>query len=721
MPELLLEISCEEIPARMQTRAAADLARLLGDALKDAGFEFTNLRTFAGPRRLTAVIDGLPAKAPDVREERKGPRVGAPEQALAGFLRSAGLDSIDQCDVQEAKKGSFYVAIIEKPGLSAGEACAQIIPKLMRDFPWPKSMKWGAGGFRWVRPLHGILCQLDGVLVDFEVAGVRTSSQIFGHRMMGPGPFEVSGFADYQKTLAEQGKVILDARERKKIISEQIAALCKANNLELVEDATLLEEVTGLAEWPVALLGDMDEAFLQLPPEVIQLSMAKHQKYFTVRDPATGKVAPHFIVIANLDAPDGGAAIAAGNERVLTARLADARYFWDMDLKTPLGERVEKLRDVVFHQKLGSVHDKMERVAVLARELAPIVGADADLAERAAKLAKADLTTEMVVEFTSLQGVMGRYYALAEAPPPSLQDTSPASRGGKEKGGAARSDNPPPLAGEEVAKPSVGGLIDLPKDDLEKVANAIRDHYKPQGPGDSVPTQPVSVAVALADKLDTLVGFWAIDEKPTGSKDPYALRRAALGVIRLVLENGVRLSVPKELISFFHDRLKVYLRDSGARHDLIDAVLTPEADDLVSIVSRITALGTFLETPDGEQLLAGAKRASNIVRIEEKKDGKAVSGDVDQNLLIEPEEQTLHTALKLAGGNNADGWGASNSLDGYLLNMKALSALRIPIDLFFENVLVNDSNDEIRVNRLRLLSIIRNALRPIADFDKIAG
>jgi glycyl-tRNA synthetase beta chain len=714
MSELLLELFSEEIPARMQTRAAADLSRLLGDALKELGFSFGKVRSFAGPRRLTAVIDDLPQKAPDVREERKGPRVGAPQQALAGFLRGAGLQSIDECEVQEAKKGSFYVAIIEKPGMNADEALAQIVPKLMREFPWPKSMKWGSGDFRWVRPLHSILCQLDGKRVDFEVAGVRTSDEVHGHRMMGPGPFSVSGFADYQKTLLEQGKVVLDAATRKTIISDQIAALCKAHNLELAEDAALLDEVTGLAEWPVALLGNMDEDFLTLPAEVIQLSMAKHQKYFTVRDPKTGKVAPHFIVIANLDAPDGGKAIAQGNARVLSARLADARYFWDTDLKTPLEARTEKLRDVVFHQKLGSVYDKMERVAALARKLALVVGADPDLAERAAKLAKADLTSEMVVEFTSLQGVMGRYYALQ--------------------------------SGEDAA-----------------VADAIRDHYKPQGPSDSVPTAPVSVAVALADKLDTLVGFWAIDEKPTGSKDPYALRRAALGVIRLVLENNIRFhfSVVYEesenkawhtanmiklttegkrnnngdllggedlikhavsnyfpsLLSFFHDRLKVYLRDSGARHDLIDAVLTPEQDDLVSIVDRVNALGEFLETPDGEQLLAGAKRASNIVRIEEKKDGKEVSLIVTPSLFTQNEEKALFSALSEAQEKAT----AALEKENYTAAMAALAPLRPVIDAFFDEVTVNADDPALRANRLALLNMFRQSLRQVADFDEIAG
>ena len=696
MAELLLEIFCEEIPARMQTRAAADLSRLLGDGLKEFGFAFGTVRSFAGPRRLTAVIDDLPNKAPDVREERKGPRVGAPEQALAGFLRGAGLESIEQCEIQEAKKGSFYIAIIEKSGLAAAEAVAQIIPKLMREFPWPKSMKWGRSDFRWVRPLHGILCQLDGQRVDFEVAGIRTSDETYGHRMMGPGPFTVSGFADYQKTLLEQGKVVLDAATRKAMMSDQIAALCKTHNLELAEDAALLDEVTGLAEWPVALLGDMDEDFLSLPPEVIQLSMAKHQKYFTVKDPKTGKVAPHFIVIANLAAPDDGKAIAQGNARVLSARLADARYFWDTDLKTPLEDRTEKLHDVVFHQKLGSVHDKMERVAALARDLAPIVGADPNLAERAARLAKADLTSEMVVEFTSLQGVMGRYYALE--------------------------------SGEET-----------------KVADAIRDHYKPQGPSDSVPTDPVSVAVALADKLDTLTGFWAIDEKPTGSKDPYALRRAALGVIRHERENDLpiwwhdliighidrfksismtaleKASVADSLESFLLDRLRVQMRDEGERHDLVDAAFNAVgvggATTHVDLIRRIKALGAFLETPDGEQLLAGAKRASNILRIEEKKDGKAVSDPVKTALFTQDEEKALFAALSEAQGKAA----AALKKEDYTKAMAALAPLRPVIDAFFDKVTVNADDPALRANRLALLNMFRQSLRQVADFDKIAG
>ncbi len=692
MPELLLEIFSEEIPARMQGRAADDLARLLGGALEEAGFAFAGLRSYAGPRRLVAVIDDLPAKAADVREARKGPRVSAPQKAIAGFLRGAGLQSVEQCEVREDKKGAFYVAVIEKPGMSAPDALAQIVPQIMRGFPWPKSMKWGSGDFRWVRPLHNILCLLDGQRVDFEVAGLRTTAQTLGHRVLGPGPFKVNGFADYQKTLREKGKVIVDAKERQRRISDQIAQLCKKHGLELVDNPALLDEVTGLAEWPVALIGAMDPAFLSLPPEVIQLSMAKNQKYFSLRDPKTGKLAPNFIVIANLDAPDGGQAIAAGNERVLTARLDDARYFWETDLKVPLESRVEKLKQVVFHHKLGSVYDKVERVAALARDLAPVVGAAPDLAERAAKLAKADLTTEMVIEFPALQGVMGRYYALQ--------------------------------GGEDAA-----------------VADAIADHYKPQGPNDSVPTAPLSVAVALADKLDTLVGFWAIDEKPTGSKDPYALRRAALGVIRLVLENRVRLPLngiflgalqlyrnqkgqefgqgfePRTLLAFFHDRLKVYLRESGARYDLIDAVLTPDADDLVSIVDRVTALGDFLQTPEGEQLSAGAKRASNIVRIEEKKDGKVIDGKVEPSLLTQMYETALFEALSEAQEK------ATTAImqEDYTAALAALAPLRPVVDAFFDKVTVNADDPALRANRLRLLNLFRQSLRAVADFDKIAG
>ncbi|MCF6292234.1 MAG: glycine--tRNA ligase subunit beta [Robiginitomaculum sp.] len=731
MAELLLEIFSEEIPARMQVKAAANLGRLLSKSLNDAGFEFTDIQTFSGPRRLTLVIADLPEKSPDVTEERKGPRVGAPEQAMAGFLRGAGVTQ-EQCEQREDKKGKFWVAKLHKPGRSALDVLAEAIPQIMASFPWPKSMKWGSGNFRWVRPLHSIICLFDGKVVPFEVAGVQSGNQTSGHRIMGQGAFEVSSFADYQEQLEGAGHVLLDAADRKAKIAQQITEICQTEGLSLVEDEGLLDEVAGLAEWPVTLLGQMDKEFLDLPPEVITLSMAKHQKYFSVNNAKTGKLAPNFLVVANLDAPDGGKAIVSGNQRVLTARLADARHFWDTDRQQTLESRIDALRDVVFHQKLGSVYDKAMRVAALAEELAPLVGADPKLAKRAAMLAKADLTTQMVVEFTSLQGVMGRYYALAD--------------------------------GEE--KP---------------VADAIADHYKPQGPTDQVPTDPVSIAVALADKLDTLVGFWAIDEKPTGSKDPYALRRAALGGIRLVLGNEVRLDISHivkshflyeidisgngeddgdgwgfggrwrtfiekglsesgggfgggadekdaffaeladdytaNLLSFFHDRLKVHLRDSGIRHDLIDAVLTPDADDLVLIVDRVKALSEFLETSDGTQLLAGTKRAANIVKAEHKKTKQEISGEVDENLLTAPQEKALYAALQTASKQAAE----AIKVEDYTAAMAALAPLRQPIDAFFDAVMVNDDDPAIRQNRLRLLSGIGEALAPVADFDKISG
>jgi len=668
MAELLFEIFSEEIPARMQAKAARDLGQNVQKALTDTGFACADMQTFAGPRRLTLVINDLPASSPTSLEERKGPRVDAPEQAIAGFLRGCGLASLDDCEQRQDKKGTFWVAKIEKPGREATEVLTEIIPQIMADFPWPKSMKWGSGSFRWVRPIHHIICLLDGVVVPFEVAGIASGNITQGHRFMGQGSFHVSSFADYRTQLEGAGHVVLAAADRKARIESQISDTCRKAQVELVPDAPLLDEVTGLVEWPVVLLGKMDEAFLDLPPEVITLSMAKHQKYFSVTHAKTGKLAPFFIVVANIEAPDGGGAILAGNQRVLTARLADARHFWDMDRAQSLESRVDALKKVVFHQKLGSVYDKVKRVAAVAKQLAPLVGADPKLAERAAWLAKADLTTQMVIEFTSLQGVMGRYYALADS-----EDTA--------------------------------------------VANAIRDHYKPQGPTDDVPTDPVSVVVALADKLDTLVGFWAINEKPTGSKDPYALRRAALGVIRIVLQNKVRLPLNDELRSFFHDRLKVHLREQSIRHDLIDAVLTDSADDLVSIVARVEALSDFLRTADGEQLLAGTKRAANIVKAEQKKQNEAVFGEVDVSLLSEPSEKALYVALQTASTE------AAKAIDGedYTAAMAAIAPLRGPIDEFFEGVMVNVPDPVVRQNRLRLLSGIRAALAPVADFDKIAG
>jgi len=544
MSELLLEILCEEIPARMQVKAGADLARLLGDALGKAGLAVDNARSFTGPRRLVFVAD-VPARSPDVKEERKGPRVGAPEQALAGFMRGAGLSNISQAETRSDKKGEYYVAVLEKSGRDAGEITAGAVPAVMAKFPWPKSMKWGNGTFRWVRPLTSILCVLDGKVVPFEVAGIESGNVTQGHRRMGRGPFSATSFKDYKQTLESKGHVILDACERKDIILKAAKEVCEKAGLVLVEDEGLLDEVAGLAEWPTVLLGDMDTAFLELPAEVIKLSMRTHQKYFSVQD-KDGKLAAKFVVVANQVAPDGGVEIAKGNARVLSARLDDARFFQVEDVRDgkKLIDNYDKLDGIIFHKKLGTVKDKCERVAALARELAPKVGADPDKAELAAKLAKCDLVTNMVVEFTSLQGKIGRLMYEKE-----------------------------------------GGDKDI--------AIAIEDHYKPQGPSDRVPTNPVAVAVALADKFDTLISFWSINEKPTGSKDPYALRRAALGVVRVILENEILIGIGSEVIDlglrgdfgldvdeniiptllpFILDRLKVHLREQGVAHDHVDGL-----------------------------------------------------------------------------------------------------------------------------------------------------
>ena len=694
MPQLLLELLSEEIPARMQAKAEADLVKALMDRLTGAGLMPEGIKGFSGPRRLVAVVEGLPLKSVDVVEDIKGPKVGAPEAAIQGFMKKAGLKDISEAHVHEDKKGRIYLARVRKPGRDTADLIAEMVPAIIRDFHWPKSMRWGNGDLHWVRPISRILCTFDGEVVPFEIEGLKSDAYTEGHRVMGRGPFKVRRFEDYADTLKNKGFVTLDRDERKEIILSEAKTLCAAQNLELVDDPGLLEEVAGLAEHPVVLIGDMDPAFLDLPPEVIKLSMRTHQKYFAVRDPARkdGGLAPKFIVVANLEASDGGEKIAAGNARVLSARLNDARFFWDNDRKVKLEDRFEKLGQIVFHEKLGSVKDKAERVMALARELAPLVGADPLEAQRAAKLAKCDLVSDMVGEFAELEGVMGRYYAA--------------------------------LQGESRA-----------------VADAIRDHYKPKGPSDEAPSTPVSVAVALADKLDTLVGFWAIDEKPTGSKDPYALRRAALGVIRIVLGESPRLSLLDlaaahgkqiaplslpganshamglDLLSFFADRLKVHLREQGARHDLIDAVFALGGDDLVLIVKRVEALGQFLDTEDGKNLLAGYKRAANILRAEEKKDGAAIAGEADPKLFDLKEEKALHAALQMAAPD------ASSALEAedFAGAMIALSKLRGPVDAFFDKVTVNSEKPDIRLNRLRLLSQIRDGLGRVADFSKIEG
>jgi glycyl-tRNA synthetase beta chain len=683
MAELLLELFSEEIPARMQARAREDLARLLGQALAGAGLEYKDLKTFATPRRLVAVVEGLPARSPAVREEKKGPRVDAPEAAINGFVKSAGLASIAEAERREDKKGAFYVALIEKRGRPAAEVVAEIVPEIVANFPWPKSMRWGSGTLRWVRPLHAILCLLDGKVVPFEVEGIRSGKETRGHRFMAPKPFAVKGFADYVKKL-RAAKVILDGEERARLILDGARSLAKKEKLALVEDDGLLQENVGLTEWPVPLIGAFDEEFLSVPAEVLATAMKAHQKCFSLRKGE--QLANRFIMVANLKAKDGGEAIVAGNERVIRARLADAKFFFDQDRKTLLPDSVPKLKEITFHEKLGSQYQRVQRVWKLAREVAPRVGADPDLAERAAILAKADLVSFMVGEFPELQGVMGRYYALDQEENPT-------------------------------------------------VADAIAAHYKPLGPADDVPREKVAIAVALADKLDALMGFWAIDEKPTGSKDPYALRRAALGVIRIVLENGVRLPLSqqfrsgargdaklpeeaaKNLLAFFADRLKVHLREQGARHDLVDAVFALGGDDLLMIIARVDALGRFLDTEDGEHLLTGTKRAINILRIEEKKDGVAYDQAPDAGLLKRPEEQALAKAVDEVERAAA----AAVAREDFAAAMSEMAKLRAPVDAFFDSVTVNTQEPDLRANRLRLLNRIRATTLAVADFSRIEG
>ncbi len=689
MAELFLEIFCEEIPARMQAKAERDLKDAVLNGLREAGLGVDKIVSMSGPRRLAVACDGVPAGSDDVTEERKGPKVGAPDKAVEGFLRGAGLSSIDQAEVRsDPKKGEFYVAKRTIPGRATPDIVAELIPDIMRGFHWPKSMRTGRGEMRWVRPLQRIVCLYDGKVVPFEVDTIASGDQTEGHRVHGRGPFKLTGVDDYVRQLAGEGHVLLTREARREKIKTDARAICEDAGLELVEDQGLLEEVVGLAEWPVVILGEMDPAFLELPPEVIQLSMRTHQKYFAVRDPNTGELAPNFVVVANIDAADGGQAIAAGNRKVLSARLEDGRFFWENDKKTGLEAMAPKLARIDFKKELGTIADKVERVAALARELAPKIGADADLAERAARLAKADLVSEMVYEFPELQGVMGRYYAIE--------------------------------AGEDA-----------------RVADAVRDHYKPQGPSDAVPSEPVSLAVALADKLDTLVGFWAIDEKPTGSKDPFALRRAALGVVRIVLENGVRLPLRStaqlgnfevggtgadvhELAAFFADRLKQYLRDQGQRHDLIDAVFALGEDDLVLIVKRVEALADFLGSEDGANLLAGYKRAANILRAEEKKDKRAFDGAVEAGKLTAKAEKALHAAVVKA----SQAAGAALETEDFAAAMSALAGLRAPVDAFFDgpdSVMVNADDAALRENRLNLLAQMRQAIGMVADFSKIEG
>jgi glycyl-tRNA synthetase beta chain len=727
MPDLLFELFSEEIPARMQTRAAEDLKKLVTDRLVDAGLVYEGATAFVTPRRLALAIQGIPVRQPDLKEEKKGPRVGAPDAAVQGFLKSAGLSSLAEATIQkDPKKGDFYVALIEKPGRPAIDVLAEILPIVIRTFSWPKSMRWGErsakpGALSWVRPLHSIIATFGPEteapdIVPFAVDGIEASDVTRGHRFMAPKSFHVKHFDDYAQKL-EKAKVVLDPARRREIILADAKNLAFAQGYELVADEGLLEEVAGLVEWPVVLMGSFEEDFLAIPPEVIRTTIRANQKCFVVRK-GEG-LANRFVLVANIEATDGGAAIIHGNERVIRARLSDAKFFYETDLKTPLEARLPKFKDIVFHEKLGTQWDRIERIERLAVELAPLVGADIEKTARAARLAKADLLTEMVGEFPELQGLMGKYYARAQ--------------------------------GEDV-----------------NITVACEDHYKPIGPSDRVPTDPVSIAVALADKLDTLLGFWAINERPTGSKDPYALRRAALGVIRIMLENKIRLplraifidelrrrdivrvvpaaAAPRstasisptavhtasakavaaalseffdaELLEFFADRLKVQLREQGARHDLVDAVFALEGqDDLVLIVRRIEALAAFLDTEDGKNLLAGYKRATNILRIEEKRDKTEYTGNPDSALFRQAEEWELARAIDTAATEAA----AAVAREDFAAAMHAMAKLRPHVDAFFDKVTVNAPEADVRANRLRLLNGIRTATRAVADFSRIEG
>ena len=703
MPDLLLELFSEEIPARMQAKAADDLKRLVTDKLVAEGLVYEGAKAFATPRRLTLVVHGIPARQPDLKDERKGPKVGAPEAAVQGFLKATGLASLEEAKIQsDPKKGDFYIALIEKPGRPAIDVLADILPVIVRTFPWPKAMRWGErsakpGALQWVRPLHSIVATFgidteEPDVVRFDVSGIVAGQVTRGHRFMAPGEISVRRFADYESKLFD-AKVVLDPERRKNIILADAKTLAQAQNLELVEDPGLLDEVSGLVEWPVALMGSFDKEFLSIPGEVIRATIRNNQKCFVVRDPATGQLANRFILTANIEASDGGQKITAGNERVIRARLSDAKFFYETDLKTKLEDRLKKFDQIVFHEKLGTQAERVARIERLAAEIAPLVGADVEKVKRAAKLCKADLLTEVVGEFPELQGLMGKYYALAQ--------------------------------GED-----------------ESVAAACEEHYKPQGPNDRVPSDPVSIAVALADKLDTLVGFWAIDEKPTGSKDPYALRRAALGAIRLLVDNVRKLALAPlltaalkqvpgagnvseagqidkraiDLISFFADRLKVQLRDQGARHDLVDAVFALEGqDDILMIVRRVEALAAFLATDDGKNLLAGTKRAANILRIEEKKDGRAYDGAPDASLYAQDEEKALAGAIDAAKSEA----GAAVAKEDFAAAMTAMAKLRPAVDAFFDKVTVNAEDKAVRENRLKLLNEIRAATRAVADFSKI--
>ncbi|MGV3548236.1 glycine--tRNA ligase subunit beta [Rhizobium sp.] len=704
MPDLLLELRSEEIPAGMQRKAAGDLRKLLTDALVEAGLTYEGAREYWTPRRLTLDIRGLTAHSADVREEKKGPSVTAPQQAIDGFLRGAGLTSIEQAETRtDPKKGDYYVAIIVRHGRHAEDIITEVMPGIIRNFPWPRSMRSGAasatpGALKWVRPLQSIVCTWgtehdETVVIPFEIDGIVASNITYGHRFHAPQAITVKRFSDYVSSL-DKAKVVLDADRRKEIILADARNITFASGLDLVEDEGLLEEVSGLVEYPHVLMGTFEEDYLKIPAEIIRLTIKTNQKCFVTRKQGSDELSNRFILVSNIEAKDGGKEIIHGNGKVVRARLSDAAHFYKrdqadipdvheleasaakfgLDLKKPLDQRMAKLDHlkVTFHAKLGTQGARVERIRMLAAALAKVTGADPIKVDRAVVLAKADLRTEAVGEFPELQGLMGRKYAV--------------------------------LQGEDVS-----------------VATAIEDHYKPQGPSDRVPSDAVAVTVALADKLDMLSGFWSVDEKPTGSKDPYALRRAALGVIRILMENGIRLSLSsvakdRDLLSFFHDRLKVYLRDAGRRHDIVDAVLSEDADDLLVIARKAEALAKFIDTEDGKNLLAGTKRATQLLAAEEKK-GTKVADRIDLTLLTLPAEKGLHAAVVNASQDAA----SAVTREDFGGAMEALSKLRGPVDTFFNDVLVNDENADIRANRLALLAAIRAATATVADFSKISG
>ena len=685
MADLLIELFSEEIPAGLQAPAAQNLKKLLTNGMVEAGLTYANASAFHTARRLTLVVEGLLDASPTVQEERKGPKVGAPEQAIDGFLRGAGL-SMDDLEVRDDKKGQVYFAKITKPGRPAAEIVAEVLEATIRNFPWPKSMRWGSGSLRWVRPLQSILCVLSNEaevsVVPLDVDGIKAGNQTRGHRFMAPDAFAVSGFEDYETKL-KRAKVILRADERQAAIWQEAQTQAFALGQSVVEDTGLLAEVAGLVEWPVVLMGQIDEEFLDLPPEVLKTSMKEHQKFFSVSNPKTGRI-ERFVTVANIEAADQGATILKGNQKVLAARLADAKFFWENDLreaKAGMGNWQAALENVTFHNKLGSQAARIKRIAALARDLAPVVGADPDVAEQAALVAKADLSSEMVYEFPELQGLMGRYYA--------------------EKAGMSAD-----------------------------IAAACEAHYSPLGPSDDVPTAPVSVAVALADKLDTLTGFWAIDEKPTGSKDPFALRRAALGVIRLILDNNLTLPLADQLtaadagagaadlLGFIQDRLKTYLRDRGIRHDVIDACSAmPQSDDLALLVKRAEALQGALATDDGENLIQGFKRANNILSQAEEKDGVEYSFGADLKYAEDEAEKVLFAALDAADKRIQPAMATQD----FAAAMAAMAKLRGPIDAFFEAVKINADSSVVRRNRLNLLSRIRTTCLSVADLTKVEG